>query len=362
MYLFKFRCRKRPHSRSTAGSLNKNRQMKLRQRRNKAKLKSMVAHAEKDITIEKLERSIKSARSAAAARNICTVSKASAGIFTTPFKSPRTIKATSFRLGSNIGSSRDSVISACDGIPRFSKGGAFINSEVIAKGVFGEIRKGRIAKLGATVAAKVLNQERCTKKSILAEVIIGITLSGHPNFPYCFGLLNDNIILMELFRINDDTADDVAPTLAKKLRSGIVTRQLKEICRTVLLAISYMHSKQILHNDIKSDNVVIASTVKIIDFGKATMAFNPVKYNIVPGTAVNKKYNTDHRHLAHELRNIPGSVQSYATDTYSIGHMFKHAGAIASYLPLVELGRLMKRIAPSDRLSLKDAIEKIPLL
>lgn len=361
MYLSKFRCRKRPHSRSTAGSLKKNRQTKLRQRRNRAKLKSMVAHAEKDIVIEKLEQNLKCARRSVAARNMCTLSNAPVRIFTTPFKSPRTIKATSVRLGSSIESSRDSIIAKCDGIPRFSNSGVLIKNEIIAKGGFGEIRKGRIAKLGVTVAAKVVSLERCTKKTILAEAIVGMTLSGHPNFPYCFGLLNDNTILMELFIIND-TSDGVALTLAKKLRSGIMARQLKNICHTVLLAITYMHSKHILHNDIKADNVVIASTVKIIDFGKATMAFNPVKYNILPGTAVNKKYNTNHRHLAHELRNTPGSVQSYATDTYSIGHMFKHAGASANYLPLVELGRLMKRIAPSDRLSLKDATEKIPLL
>ncbi len=46
-----------------------------------------------------------------------------------------------------------------------------------------------------------------------------------------------------------------------------------------------MHSRQILYNDIKADNVVVANTAKIIDFGKATLISKPVVYNIVPGSS-----------------------------------------------------------------------------
>ena len=84
----------------------------------------------------------------------------------------------------------------------------------------------------------------------------------------------------------------------------MVAKELKQICHTVLKAISFMHSKQLLHNDLKADNVVLACTVKIINFGKATMASNRVVYNVGPGTEINAKYNRDHRHLAHELRNL----------------------------------------------------------
>eukprot|EP00112_Aurelia_sp_Birch-Aquarium-sp1_P009704 Seg2112.1 transcript_id=Seg2112.1/GoldUCD/mRNA.D3Y31 product="Serine/threonine-protein kinase dst3" protein_id=Seg2112.1/GoldUCD/D3Y31 len=142
----------------------------------------------------------------------------------------------------------------------------------------------------------------------------------------------------------------------------MVAKELKQVCHAVLKAISFMHSKRLLHNDLKADNVVLAGTVKIIDFGKATMASNPVIYNIRPGTEMNAKYNRDHRHLAHELRNIPGSGQSYATDIYSIGHMFKHSGGAINFMPIVELGRMMKRISPSDRLSIENAMEQILIL
>lgn len=90
-----------------------------------------------------------------------------------------------------------------------------------------------------------------------------------------------------------------------------------------------MHSKHILHNDIKSDNIVIYDNVpKIIDFGKSNLVTSCLVYSIKPGTEEHDKYERFHRHLAYELRNIPGSTQSVMTDTYSIGYMFKHLSTI----------------------------------
>ena len=54
-------------------------------------------------------------------------------------------------------------------------------------------------------------------------------------------------------------------------------------------------------------------------FGKATLFAFPKVYNSQPGSDIAEKYRTFHRHLAHELRNVPGSKQSGITDAYSIG-------------------------------------------
>ena len=111
----------------------------------------------------------------------------------------------------------------------------------------------------------------------------------------------------------------------------------------VLQVVKFMHSKKILHNDIKSDNIVVADRVKLIDFGKETMSSSPLIDNIACGSADSRIYNTRHRHLVYELRNIPGSRQSNKTDTYYVGYMFKHAAANILYEPIFQLGRLMKR-------------------
>ncbi len=156
--------------------------------------------------------------------------------------------------------------------------------------------------------------------------MVGLTLSGHNHFPFCFGLLNNDTILFEYFKTFHQNINQACPTFAQSLKTGIQANDVKMIFFGVLNGISFMHSKKLLHNDVKSDNVIIANVVKIIDFGKSTLISKPPLYNLVPGSEEQKKYNLVHRHLAHELRNIPGSKQTVLTDTYSIGHMFKHAG------------------------------------
>ena len=106
-----------------------------------------------------------------------------------------------------------------------------------------------------------------------------------------------------------------------------------------------------------SNNVIVADKrVVIIDFGKATMIKCPVQYDITPSSEDQATYNTNHRHLAHELRNVPLTRQSVMTDTYSVGYMFKHTACSIPYEPIIELGRQLKTVSVSCRLSLSTAL------
>ena len=273
----------------------------------------------------------------------------------------RPVRATSRSNRQVVLSARDTLVSTVSGIPTFTDDGVTINNDEIGKGQFGTVKTALLHKLGITVVAKILDGN-FPKKAIFAEAIVGLTLSGHKNFPFCFGLLGNNIILMEYFRVPRNNLMETCPTFSQRLRAGIKAHELKFICSGIIDGIAYMHSKHLLHNDIKSDNIIIADAVKIIDFGKTTLVSRPLVYNVVPGSKEHKKYNSVHRHLAHELRNIPGSSQTIATDTYSVGHMFKHAAATINFEPLIKLGRAMKHVSPFSRLSLANAVEKIKLM
>ena len=85
----------------------------------------------------------------------------------------------------------------------------------------------------------------------------------------------------------------------------------------------------------------------------------PVIYNILPDSKEHRVYNQDHRHIAHELRNVLHSKQRICTNIYSIGYMFKHSAATFSYDPIIELGCLMKKNQPNERLSLEAAIKML---
>ena len=339
------------HSRSKASRTARNRKIKSRQKRNKGTMKRILSLASKDNEIEKLEKELNTCKKALMCQK-------------QPFRPPKTyttscvrtiatFRATSANFGKDINTSRDALISAVCHIPRFENGTVAISTDILGRGQFGTVKKARIHKLGITVAAKISNSNAYHKKAVLAETIVGLTLSGHDNFPFCFGLLHDNTILMELFSGSSD--------LLSRLNSGITVMELRDTCLGVLKAIEFMHHKKLLHNDIKADNVVLAQTTKVIDFGKATLISRPRQYNILPGSKENLKYNKFHRHLAHELRNLPGSKQSVATDLYSIGYLFKHSAAYISYQPIIELGRLMKCIEPASRISIVNAIDKMKM-
>ena len=270
------------------------------------------------------------------------------------------VNATHGRRHENLAKSKIDVLSYVSSIPTFNDSNVeWLSSNInIGDGQFGEVKLAKIKTLNLVVAAK-MHKSHASKNSILSETVISITLSGHVNFPFCFGLLGDNVTLMEYFGsfINDKW--DTCPNFAQRLQKDISVKELTWICVGIIDAFQYLHKKLILHNDIKADNIIIADHVKIIDFGKSNLVKSPLVYNIMSGSAESHTYNKHHQHLAYELRNCPGTKQSIYTDIYSIGYMFKHAAARIPYEPIIELGRLMKSQDVTLRISLKNAMDKL---
>ena len=362
-----FRKARHVHSRSATGSNEKNKKTKKRQRKNKGKFKNIISLTEKDIAIEKLKCELDAWKKADNRSAGIKKNKLSHKSITTSFYSNVTSSrpiplGTPSKTASRVVSSRDSIIELLSGIPIFKEEDVTIEDCEVGNGQFGSIKLATINKLSLKAVIKIIDERKSSKKHVLAEAIVTMTLSGHNNFPYCFGMMNDNAILMEYLGTVTGVDSETYPTLAKHVKKGTSVDLLKKIFIAIFKAIEFMHTKKILHNDIKSDNVVVADTIKVIDFGKATMMTNPVIYSIAPGTTTHQMYNTRHRHLAYELRNVPGSKQSIATDTYSLGFMLKHAAATLRFSPLIQLGRMMKHTDPASRATIQNGLDKIQML
>ena len=93
----------------------------------------------------------------------------------------------------------------------------------------------------------------------------------------------------------------------------------KSILFGIINGLCYIHAKNILHNDIKEDNVVLhANKAIIVDFGKACLAKDGKKYFL--SNEEKKKYMDFHPHISPDLRD-GRCIQSKSTDVYSFGRL-----------------------------------------
>ena len=116
-------------------------------------------------------------------------------------------------------------------------------------------------------------------------------------------------------------------TVYKAKIEGIVSvREWLNICHEKALGLKYMYCKSLLHNDLKTNDIILKpSTIlkycaKIIDMGMVTKKSETKMYNLTEQQKI--RYNNKCRYLAHELSNVKGSATSFSSDIYSLGYVF----------------------------------------
>lgn len=252
--------------------------------------------AEKDHIIEKVERKVSGYESklknARMIKHPIKTTRSSKIVNYHTSTGKTAVVATQGKPHTGISNARQYVLAKLSGIPSFGSDDVewLQKSDTYGSGQFEELKLLTLKKLNIVVAAKVCNGNN-SKKAITVETIIGMTVGGHQNFPYVYGLFNETSIIMELFGRFHSGEWTVSPNLGKAI-SLFNPEQFRVICRGILEAFIWLHSKEILHNDIKSDNIVIHEGIaKIIDFGKANMVSNCLVYSIQPRSEEHGKYD-----------------------------------------------------------------------
>ncbi len=114
---------------------------------------------------------------------------------------------------------------------------------------------------------KKLNNTRFHIKSFLKEVNILSSLR-HPDILLYMGVCinNDDCLMISEFVENGSLFDHLHKS---KSRKPISEEKLITILREILRALTYIHSRGIVHCDMKSSNILIDKTwsVKLADFG-----------------------------------------------------------------------------------------------
>ena len=160
--------------------------------------------------------------------------------------------------------------------------------ELIGKGAFSEVYNGVIQNQdNRQVAVKVIKKTHANLKAIEDEIRI-IRKISHPNivnFINHYSTKNNTYIVTELC-----SRGTFKTFLQNNYEKGIVPEfHAKKYFRQICLGVKELHQKNIVHRDLKQDNIFINNSylLKIGDFGFAKVTGDSVMLSSFKGTPVN---------------------------------------------------------------------------
>jgi len=173
--------------------------------------------------------------------------------------------------------------------------------ELIGKGAYGRVFKGKSRKTGNMVAIKIIDidtvdyQEMTTKNlsETLKEIDILQQLRDSKARPYVNIIEEAKAVHNELWIISEYASGGSVATLMKPMATlkdpgpGLPEKFIIPIARELALGLKYIHEAGVLHRDMKSNNVLILEDgrVQLCDFGvSGTLEPQKSKRTTIVGT------------------------------------------------------------------------------
>ncbi|MFO0674394.1 MAG: protein kinase [Polyangiaceae bacterium] len=163
----------------------------------------------------------------------------------------------------------------------------YVDRGQLGMGGMGEVRNVRDVPLRREVAMKLLGMESLRRPSMIQTFIEEARTVGqleHPHIPpiYELGADEEGIPYFTMKRIRGVTLfrrlrqKDLPPGSSERLREGI------EILVKVCDALSFAHSRGVLHRDLKSDNIMVGDfgEVYLMDWGLAKVLRDRCKVDV----------------------------------------------------------------------------------
>ncbi|MFT6143175.1 MAG: hypothetical protein ACJAZO_000520 [Myxococcota bacterium] len=220
--------------------------------------------------------------------------------------------------------------------------GAYTIEGLIAGGGMGSVYAARHTVYGTTCALKVLHPklhgDESWRKRFEAEGFAGTTLK-HPHVLAAREVVleEDNQIGLVLDLVKEGLT--LHRVMSREYRTGVPLVQSLRVFLGIVQGIEYAHSKEIVHGDIKPENVLIQGEFRdpttwrpmVTDFGTIGILAHPVEIDGMPAVVVSPRYASP-EHLKGMVHLEPRS------DIYCLGLLLHYivSGRHASTAKTVE--------------------------
>lgn len=147
--------------------------------------------------------------------------------------------------------------------------------ELLGRGNFTSVYHCKEIKTDTTMAVKIIDRYRCEKLKKTLDVTMEkhcLRRLNHTNIVKMHGFFTDTCsVFMVLEECNGGELWDAVKTV------GLPICQAKHYLPQIINAMDYMRQANIVHRDLKAENVMLTGTgvVKLIDFGTAKDLWNP---------------------------------------------------------------------------------------